>query len=200
MELVPPVPPPNVSFSINTVTDLPPEWTGCFDLVHQRLLVGALRESEWPAAMAEIYRVLRPGGWVQLTEAGPRFESYAMTTSQWKLQYMLRQTYASRNLSYDCAVRIPQLLENAGFVGLGVETRLFPLGSWAGEAGITHRNNTAGVHRGMKSAILRNGGFGMVASEDEFDRLIDTVEREWNEIEGSEAAFTTIFAQKPVVL
>lgn len=196
-DLVPLVTPSNVSFSINSVTQLPLEWTARFDLVHQRLLTAALNSSEWPIAIAEIYRILRPGGWVQLTEVGPRFETYAMTDSQRKVRDMVRHTYASRDLLHDCALRLPRFLETVGFRSLAIETRLFPLGSWAGKAGIIHRQNMAGVHRGMKTTVLQNGGFGIVASEDEFDRLIETVEREWDEIEGSEIAFTTIIAQKP---
>ncbi len=44
-DLVPLVTPSNVSFSINSVTKLPLEWTARFDLVHQRLLTAALNSS-----------------------------------------------------------------------------------------------------------------------------------------------------------
>ncbi|KAH9841078.1 uncharacterized protein C8Q71DRAFT_743255 [Rhodofomes roseus] len=45
--------------------------TGRFKLVHQRLLIAALRSWEWTVALREIFRVLQPGGWVQLGEVGP---------------------------------------------------------------------------------------------------------------------------------
>lgn len=39
-----------------------------FDFVHMRLFVLALRETEWPIALKEALRVIKPGGVIQLTE------------------------------------------------------------------------------------------------------------------------------------
>jgi methyltransferase family protein len=41
---------------------------GEFDLVHQRFLIAGVPLASWPAAVAELARVTRPGGWVELTE------------------------------------------------------------------------------------------------------------------------------------
>ncbi|CAO3685998.1 unnamed protein product [Rhizopus stolonifer] len=41
-----------------------------FDFVHMRLLVYALREEEWPVAIKEAIRVVKPGGMLQLVESG----------------------------------------------------------------------------------------------------------------------------------
>ncbi|KAG1491939.1 hypothetical protein G6F52_006833 [Rhizopus delemar] len=43
-----------------------------FDFVHMRLLVYALRKDEWPVAIKEAIRVVKPGGILQLVEGEPR--------------------------------------------------------------------------------------------------------------------------------
>jgi ubiquinone/menaquinone biosynthesis C-methylase UbiE len=60
----------NITFFIASTSSLPRNWSGCFDIVHQRLLRAALTDSEWVAVIKEFYRVLQPEGWAQLTEPG----------------------------------------------------------------------------------------------------------------------------------
>ena len=60
--LFPKAHPSNVHFSTGSIVSLPEDWTGTFDLVHQRLLIGSLQSNEWEATISEIYRVLKPGG------------------------------------------------------------------------------------------------------------------------------------------
>lgn len=50
--------PCNVHTSIASSTSLLPEWSGMFAFVHQCLLFGALRATEWPVALSEMFRVL----------------------------------------------------------------------------------------------------------------------------------------------
>src|SRR5262249_50679626 len=42
--------------------------SGRFDYVHQRLLFLAIPVADWPAAVRELVRVTRPGGWIELVE------------------------------------------------------------------------------------------------------------------------------------
>ncbi|TRM66232.1 S-adenosyl-L-methionine-dependent methyltransferase [Schizophyllum amplum] len=70
--------PPNANFLTANLTALPEEWSGQFGLVHQRLLMGALRQDEWTRALAEAYRVLQPGGWIQSLETDPTYPKSPM--------------------------------------------------------------------------------------------------------------------------
>ena len=54
--------PANVRFSLASVTKFPSEWTNKFDFINQRLLFLGLLEKEWPVAISELFRVLKPGG------------------------------------------------------------------------------------------------------------------------------------------
>ncbi|KAF7303054.1 S-adenosyl-L-methionine-dependent methyltransferase [Mycena kentingensis (nom. inval.)] len=66
--LFPNPPPPNAAFLVHSILSLPAEWDNTFALVNQRFLIIALTRAEWPVALKELYRVVRPGGWVQLVE------------------------------------------------------------------------------------------------------------------------------------
>ncbi|KAK7466434.1 hypothetical protein VKT23_005156 [Stygiomarasmius scandens] len=59
----------NIHLSVNSCTSLPEDWSNSFDLVNQSLLMGAITRDEWRQNLLEVYRVLKPGGRVQLFEA-----------------------------------------------------------------------------------------------------------------------------------
>ncbi|KAF9058990.1 hypothetical protein BDP27DRAFT_1143624, partial [Rhodocollybia butyracea] len=67
--LFPTQPPQNITFAVHTVTNLPESWSNRFKLANQRLLIGALTSDQWGTALRELYRVLKPGGWIQLLES-----------------------------------------------------------------------------------------------------------------------------------
>jgi ubiquinone/menaquinone biosynthesis C-methylase UbiE len=60
--------PENVSFQQMDVTDGLPFQDNTFDFVHLRLFVLAFNETQWDETLKEIYRVTKPGGYVQLME------------------------------------------------------------------------------------------------------------------------------------
>lgn len=185
--------PLNVSFSLNSVLALPDEWAGKFDIIHQRLLLAALRHSEWPVALAQMYRVLQPGGWVQLGEygswhAGPITEQHAI---------MHRAAYKARGIDRDIATDLPRLLAAAGFTNIRTEKREVPIGAWAGKHGEESRRNMMAAYRALKGVVLQNGGLGYVKSEEELDKLLDAVEKELDATEGAGIDFHIICAQRP---
>src|ERR1700761_2344905 len=98
--LFPASPPKNIQFRVESVTNLPAEWSNTFSLVHQRLLVVALQVPQWPTALSEIYRVLRPGGWVQIAESTPWHDDieYPAWPCLAKLAALYRAVARSRNL------------------------------------------------------------------------------------------------------
>ncbi|CCL99490.1 uncharacterized protein FIBRA_01508 [Fibroporia radiculosa] len=184
----------NMNFSIGTITKLPSEWTATFTLVHQRLLIAALRAEEWGQAIKEMMRVLVPGGWVQLGEAG----AWQAGKTTEKHRSLVDKLFVKRGLLLDCSDRIPSMLRAAGFSNVHIDKRPISLGSWAGEVGIEARENFMGVFRGMKSPVLNAGGLGYVNTEEEWESLLDAVEEEWDNTEGAEMSFFIFYAQKPL--
>ncbi|KDR74312.1 hypothetical protein GALMADRAFT_71069 [Galerina marginata CBS 339.88] len=184
--------PPNMSFSKRSVTSLPREWTEMFSFVHQRLLVAALQKPDWERAISEMHRVLAVDGWLQLGEVGP-WKAGPITA---KHQSLVQNLFLAKGLVLDCAAYIPAMLAQAGFANIRIEERSIPLGKWAGDHGVNGAANFIGVFRAMKTPILKAGGLGLVRSEQEFDRLLDQVEREWDQTLGAEIRFYIFSAQK----
>ncbi|OBZ66959.1 hypothetical protein A0H81_13343 [Grifola frondosa] len=168
----------NVYFTVGTVTKLPEDWENSFALVHQRLLIAALRAHEWVEALSEIYRFSLP------------------EEKHLSLVYTL---LGAKGLLRDISVHLPKMLETAGFVDVSVEERKVPLGHLGGQDGVDARNNFMGVYRGMKTPILKAGGLGFVSSEAEFDEMMDAMEKEWDDTPGAEFNFFIIYARKPRV-
>ncbi|KAI7901348.1 S-adenosyl-L-methionine-dependent methyltransferase [Cokeromyces recurvatus] len=61
--------PENVKFELYNILNGLPYPDNSFDYIHMRLLITGLRSEDWPKTIAEIYRVLKPGGVVQLVES-----------------------------------------------------------------------------------------------------------------------------------
>lgn len=177
---------------MNSVTTLPAEWAGRFDFVHQRLLIAALRRAEWAIALFNLHRVLRSGGWIQLGEVG-NVRAGPVTEN---LVNLVNTLFASRQLVHDVSKELPKVLEERGFTNISVEERFIPLGSWAGPRGCQARDNYLGAFRGMKTPVLRSGGFGFVNSEEEYDTMLADLEKEWDTTEGADIEFYIIYAQK----
>ncbi|KAJ7223128.1 S-adenosyl-L-methionine-dependent methyltransferase [Mycena pura] len=190
--------PKNTEFRQESVVRLPDDWNDTFSLVNQRFLMMGLRTSEWPIAMREIYRVLRPGGWVQLGEGylyieGENPDKPCME----KLVSITRRMVESRDLFIDCARSMPQMLEEAGFVDIQCASEVQCMGSWGGDLGVTFREIHTDIWRGLKQPVLKADGFGIVASGEEYDALVDGVIKEWEEIPGTGTPHIVHWARKP---
>lgn len=183
----------NMQFVKGSVLALPSEWSSTFALINQRLLIAALKRAEWNVGLRELYRVLAPGGWLQLLEAGSWTAGPAGRTHK----ALFSAVADARGLFPECSAHFPGMLSEIGFVNVQVTDRAGPLGKWAGVHGEEGRENLTGVWRGMKTPILHMGGFGLVDSETEFDQLMDDIEAEYDETPGSEVHWVFTCAQKP---
>ncbi|KAG1443829.1 hypothetical protein G6F56_010529 [Rhizopus delemar] len=60
--------PANVNFKCHDALEGLPYPDNTFDLVNMRMLFIALKKNEWPIVYKEVYRVLKPGGFIQACE------------------------------------------------------------------------------------------------------------------------------------
>lgn len=60
--------PPNCDFQVASLAEKLPFPDNFFDYIHQRLLVVALTKDGWHNCLSELYRVLKPGGYVEFKE------------------------------------------------------------------------------------------------------------------------------------
>lgn len=192
--------PPNMTFTTCSITSLPPEWSNTISLVHQRLLLGALQSSQWKAALAEIHRVVVPGGWVQIMEPNQHYISPSSAIRNHKeFQIRHKLCFEAREIVLDAVDRLPKWLEEAGFVNLQIEKKLMPIGSWAGEPGALALRNIGDFWRAVRGLVLKENGFGVVRNEVEFDAVVDDLIRLCEETPETYMEYWVFIVQKPVV-
>lgn len=192
--------PANITFQVGSIVELPEEWTNKFALVNQRLLVAALRYSEWNAAIKNMYRVLKPGGWVQLVEnigwvnQAPMLEIY---TRLWQNMLKAKGIEGTWPKGADLWKK---MVEDAGFVDIRVERYDTPVGKWAGADGEYVKNNIIGLLSGMKELVVQNDGFSVVAGGEEgYERWLEGLAEEMDSEEVKpELEHVLICARKPV--
>ncbi|KZL79396.1 methyltransferase domain-containing protein [Colletotrichum incanum] len=185
----------NVTFAIGNVLDLPDHLRSRVTLAHQRLLIYALRRHEWSHAIASIKDTLIPGqGVVQLTEVLTPADNPG--AAQEKFQALLSSIGHKRQLLLDCGELLPVLLSEAGFVDIEKKTVKVRLGTAGGLKGVKAAACRGGAFRGMRDSVLFDGGYGIVNSAEEFDKLVDQVMIEW-ETNECYAFYYTITARRP---
>ncbi|KAI8391588.1 S-adenosyl-L-methionine-dependent methyltransferase [Radiomyces spectabilis] len=89
------MPLPNVRFEVADIMDKLPFESNSVDVVHIRAQGLQFKKEEWVKALREVYRVLKPGGMVQLLE--------------------LHNAVSLGNLDYDIATKLGPILEESGF-------------------------------------------------------------------------------------
>ncbi|KAF7125885.1 hypothetical protein CNMCM5793_002244 [Aspergillus hiratsukae] len=107
-----------------------------FDLVHSSLLATGINRARWTSYLADIKRVLKPGGWVQLIEIyfnvqsdnGSLTEEHALR--RWSTQF-LRSYEQTKDLRV--GTRLNNLLKDAGFEEVDARMIPLPLSGWSND-------------------------------------------------------------------
>jgi ubiquinone/menaquinone biosynthesis C-methylase UbiE len=182
---------PNISFQLETVTSLPAEWSDTFSLVQQRLLMAALKKQEWYQAIAEIYRVLKPGGWVQLTETTPLSSKGPM----YKLVHPeVIVLWEKTGFWLEIEANLPSLLSNEGFQEIQIVKRPLPLSKGGGKTEEMSRQNYREAFLALVAVFVENGW-----EKEEIEGKIRAMVDEWDTVENQAMIYTTtVVAKKPV--
>ncbi|KAG0345344.1 hypothetical protein BG004_003778 [Podila humilis] len=127
---LPPRIPENCKFRMRDVQDQ----DGEFDLVHQRL--GAFRTpiQEWTPHFAELRRLTRPGGWIQLSESNGmlvRSGVESLKVNRWVEKAALS---SGLNPMQMVEALMPTIL-GAGMINVECYDYGIPVGDWAGRRG-----------------------------------------------------------------
>lgn len=172
---------------------MPTAWSGKFDFVQQKLLTSGLTLDDWRIALREVHRVLAPGGWVQFLEPGA-WNAGPATDQCWNVMVAVHKANGG---DLQVGKMLPDLLASLGFVSITeVDCPVALYGS--SEDAARARFTTKGVVRAMKTAVLKAEGVGLINSEEEYEEMLQTAEKEWSKIEGARKGFTLVYAQKPV--
>jgi ubiquinone/menaquinone biosynthesis C-methylase UbiE len=105
---------------------------------------------DWQAAFKEMYRVIVPGGWVNLLEAQMDLTKFKWTPGPATVQLftVVRTLLLAKGMIPDLPQHLPALLEEAGFINIHVEEREF---TFYGQEGADVRENIHGVMMGITS-------------------------------------------------
>ncbi|KAJ3890247.1 S-adenosyl-L-methionine-dependent methyltransferase [Lentinula edodes] len=194
--------PSNITFSSQSITDLPPSWSNRFTLINQRLLTGALSKPQWIQALTEIYRVLKPGGWIQFMETGPTPNAYSgakmkRMVDSWAL------LYRARGLVPEIQNVLGQLITETGFIEMQKHIIPLPLSPRRDSSSLSdseldhyeeHKKNIIGFFVAAKQPFLMAGLF---KGEVEFDQALEEMREEWDASEGCWWEWAIFYAKKP---
>lgn len=187
--------PDNVRFQVAPATSLPEDWTNKFDFAHQRLLTAGLPGPDWPTAVSELFRVVKPGGHIQLLEvdftnivnAGP---------STVRAYSLLSDLFDKRRLLFDCSKHLQRFAEAAGFIDVRSDKGYWAMGkkAWGGVGELGTKDMRL-ILRGMAPALRIEG---IIPSEQDMYDLVDECAKEWDESEyGFRLASHILCARKP---
>ncbi|KAJ4487689.1 hypothetical protein J3R30DRAFT_3400392 [Lentinula aciculospora] len=151
--------------------------TDTFSYIHQRLSVFAMNDSLWCSAIAELFRVVQPGGWIELLEAE------ASQDSEWSIGPHSRQLQCvTRRVSIG-GESTPSVEENKGEGNM--KRKGYSSEEWWD------------LWMGVKDPVVDGGGYGFVKTREEYQTLLDAAFLEWKN--STEANFTlhVFLARKP---
>ncbi|KAB5593271.1 S-adenosyl-L-methionine-dependent methyltransferase [Ceratobasidium theobromae] len=188
--------PNNVNLARMSVLDLPLKWTNRFDLVHQRGFVLGLRREEWPVALAQLYRVTKPGGYIQLLD-GNLSRARNVGPANKVQNAMLAELCRRRGLMLNVTDHLADMVRAAGFKDVKEDGRNIVMSSRNGKMGRDAWMNQYLAFKGLKTPMLKAGGLNLVQTEGEFDQMIEDMGREWEE-KGGECGYVVICARKPL--
>ena len=154
--------------------------------------VGIQRE-EWPIVLSELYRVLKPGGSIQLvdhlsdtTTVGPTYKPALELADE---------ILSKRGLIHDCPLQLPTILKQTGFIDIVAEKKHYPIGEAGGELGKLASDTVIDGFRNLMHAIKEEN---IEFSKKELERMLTELKKEWD---GPECALGTVWiirAKKPV--
>ncbi|RKP09797.1 methyltransferase type 11 [Thamnocephalis sphaerospora] len=167
--------PPNCSFELGNLLEGLPYPNGRFDFVHQRLLWAGIPGSYWQEHVKELYRVTRPGGFLELADTDLQFHNVG--DAGYRVNSILMECCSRKGLHLSTARQLDKLMRRAGFSDLQARLVEFPVGEWAGVSGRMMRTNLDEALRDLGKAAV---AVGAVASESEYEQMLDTF---WAECE-----------------
>ena len=164
--------PDNYAFVQGNVLERLPFADNSFDFVHQRLLVAAIPAARWPSVVAELLRVTRPGGWVELLEAESRLPNAGpglQTSMRWASALAGR-----RGIDPASASQVGEYLRQAGAQQINTRTIALPVGERSGRLGAMAKADLLAGMSGLRGVVISMG----LISEPDFEANQRQIEAE----------------------
>ncbi|CAG8607835.1 15337_t:CDS:2, partial [Acaulospora colombiana] len=144
-----------------------------FDFVYQRFLEMSFDEVGWNNLFAEIVRVMKPDGWLEMMNF--EWELINPGPNMKKLADAVVKFHESENIKIPTKVDLKNYFERTQkFTDIKIEERCIPIGRWAGRIGQFAKSNFNYGIMGLKPFLLP---FMNITSE-QFQSLLDNSEDE----------------------
>ncbi len=163
--------PDNCVFVTGNVLEGLPFPDASFDFVHQRLLLGAIPAQRWPDVVAELLRVTRPGGWIELIEPAPAPGGGPALSA---LREWMREATARRGMDAYIGTQIGTFLESAGLRNVTFHELNIPMGQAGGRLGVMAETNYMSLFTSLRGLILAQN----ITTPDHFDQVMATARQE----------------------
>ncbi|KAJ3126731.1 hypothetical protein HK098_007187 [Nowakowskiella sp. JEL0407] len=156
---------PNMKLFEGNVLERLPFEDNTFDGIYQRLMVLSIPSDKWDHVVAELIRVLKPGGYLEFCE--PDFECLRMGPKFFELAKALNEALAIRGVNPNIAYELGDKIKSAGLQLISEHTCSFPIG-WGGKNGELHLHNIRKSFMGLKPYLSKTFGI----SSEEYDNII----------------------------
>jgi SAM-dependent methyltransferase len=163
-----------------------------FDYTHMRLMFLAISANRWEFVARELIRVTRPGGWVEMVEAGPEEHGGPDLDRllAWGTEMLQR-----RGIDANYGRHIGDLLQRARLAQVGSRDLAIPLGVWGERVGKMMETDFFSGIRALEGVIATMG----IASREEFQRTLAAAQTYVNTPKARcVAPFYVAWGQRPV--
>ncbi len=167
--------PHNCTFLAGNVLQGLPFADESFDVVHQRLLVGALPAARWQDVINELVRVTRIGGWIELIETEgifPKSGPYTQQISQWLVEAGKR-----RGIDVLIGRKLKDFLQETDVEKVHAKTLSIPMGNHNDPIESMSADVVHALFQSLKPLVVTS----LNVSKEEYDRLLSLVRNEWEE-------------------
>jgi hypothetical protein len=162
-----------------------------FDYIHQRFVGSGIPTEQWPSVLEDFYRVLRPGGYLEILETNTRIYNAGPISK--RIYEMVHGMGRARGIDMLALDKLTPLIKKAGFVKVDLNSKhMLSMGSWAGEVGGGFLKLNMGVIRSMYPYAERLG----LCQPGEMEDLLSKWEEECNRLK-SYQIFWLYTARKP---
>ncbi|KAF9964819.1 hypothetical protein BGZ70_005874 [Mortierella alpina] len=148
--------PRNCNFYQENFLDGVSQPDGTFDVVFQRNVSCGLTFELWQKAMAEAFRVLKPGGYYECVEAEYQLHNCGPFTHEYFEHLLMIMAYGSVD---PLLVRaLDKLMVAAGFTDVKVTEYMVPIGQWGGKIGVMWQHNVLTGMATVKNQLRKTAG------------------------------------------